>query len=326
LAIAARHSTQFLGKLRKLVVQTHPDVVIFDHTAMFQYATDLPWPAVTVGNAHDVYTQAWNRKAMRARNPLAHLLLGTESRRMANWEKRICAELDLVLTLNEKDKRLLEELQSAAQVIVVNPRISIPNCDPASVREPGSMLFCGAMDRPENADGVRWAVRSILPAIRLAVPNAKLYVAGSDGERLAHEFAGQEGVTITGFVPDLGRLMSRMEIALLPLRLGAGIKFKTLECMAAGLPTITTSIGAEGIAGSHGIHYLVAESEEEIASHAIELLKNSEARREMGAQAKTFITTTCDFSETMKLVEEALIDAVAKRKTVQNRDPALHSA
>jgi polysaccharide biosynthesis protein PslH len=319
LAIAARHSGSFRTRLEQAVRVRKPDLVIFDHTAMFQFVESAPATVVTAGIAHDVYTQVWDRKAAQARNPVLKPLLRAESRRMQSWETSAFRNLDLVIAFNEKDKHLIETLEPAATTIAVDPWMSLPISKAGSTREPGALIFWGAMDRLENVDAARWAAKELLPAIRQSVPHAKLYIAGNRGEHLAQEFAGREEIVVTGFVDDVGELMSRMEIALLPLRLGAGIKIKTLECMAAGLPVVTTSVGAEGVGGTGGRDYFVAEKADEIVQHTLSLLHNPPAAREMGARAIEFIAKRWDFEGRMHSLEAFLTQRVVERRDASYR-------
>lgn len=313
LAISARHSVAFRRRLRSLARDCSSDVVIFDHTAMFQYVSTVPSSAMKVASAHDIYVQTWRRKVSRAGNPASRLLFRIEESRMERWETNACAACDLVITHNDKDKRLLESLEPRARVIAIDPWSDPLNFHADAARESGSIIFLGAMDRRENSDAARWIVKEILPVIRREVPGARLYIAGSKGERLAQEFAGRDDVLVTGFVEDIGSLMARMEIALLPLRLGAGIKIKMLECMTAGLPIVTTSVGAEGIGGDHGTHYLVAEVADAIAEHTVWLFRNTAAAREMGARARKLVTESRDFEGRMSHLEHVLTETVAER-------------
>ena len=54
-------------------------------------------------------------------------------------------------------------------------------------------------------------------------------------------------VEVVGFVPDPAERLSAARVHVHPLRYGAGIKLKLIDTMAAGLPFVTTPIGAEGL-------------------------------------------------------------------------------
>lgn len=311
-AISVRRSLSFLRAFRKTLKISRTDAVIFDHTAMCQYLDYLPRSVKTVGNTHDILTQNWDRRTVITRNPIVKELIKLEAKRLRKWESETCKKLDFVLVPSEKDKCFLLDMQPHANVLVIDPWVSFFDKDLHTVREPGSLLFWGAMNREENADAARRAVEGILPRIRQSVPNAKLYIAGSHGNLLAREFAGRSDVVVTGFVQDVGALMASKEVALLPLRKGAGIKIKTLECMSAGLPVVTTSVGEEGIGGKEGIHYYVAESDEAIAKQVVRLLCNPEIARKMGSSAKAFVQKRLSFADRIKEVERALNERVSQ--------------
>lgn len=312
LAIAARNSRGYRQELHRLLGDHDFDVVLLDHTAMFQYARSLPKSLVTVGNAHDIVTQNWSRRLEAARSPLARSLLRIEADRMRSWEQNAFAKLDCVLVPSEKDQKLLLDMQPRATALVIDPWVS---GDGEGIRldpEPGALLYWGAMNRAENLDAARWAAAEILPKIRQAVPHAKLYIAGNQGEVLAKEFPGRTDIRITGFVEDVQCLMARMSVALLPLRQGAGIKVKTLECMSAGLPVVTTSVGEEGVGGTRGVHYQVAESAEQLAACTIRLLQDQAEARRMGQRAAEFMRQRQNFAGRMAEVErfvEKRVDA-----------------
>lgn len=316
LAIASRNSHGYRRALRRLLQEHDFDVVLLDHTAMFQYAHNLPKGLVVVGNAHDIVTQNWSRRVVAARSPLVRILLSFEANRMRSWEQDAFARLDCVLVPSEKDQKLLLEMQHRATALVIDPWVSGDGEGGRLECEPGALLYWGAMNRTENIDAARWAAVEILPRIRQVVPNAKLYIAGNHGEVLAKEFRERSDVRITGFVDDVQSLMARMSVALLPLRQGAGIKVKTLECMSAGLPVVTTSVGEEGVGGTHGVHYQVAESAEQLAAYTIRLLQYPAEASLMGQRAAEFIRHRQDFSGRMAEVERFIKERVQKARPV----------
>jgi glycosyltransferase involved in cell wall biosynthesis len=107
-----------------------------------------------------------------------------------------------------------------------------------------------------------------------------------------------------------------MDIALLPLRLGAGIKIKVLECMSAGLAVITTPVGIEGIAAVDGVEYLLGNTPEELAQHVIRMLNEPEACREIGAKGREFVAREFDFEASAERFGDELISRIeSARKT-----------
>lgn len=323
LAIAARNSPKYKTELYKVIAGQHFDVVLLDHTAMFQYADDLLGTMVVGGNAHDIVTQNWARRAASSGNFVAKRLLRAEANRMCKWERKIFGKLDFVLVPSEKDRDLLLNLQPKATTIVIDPWVTPTGGNDAIAVESGALLYWGAMNRPENVDAARWAAKEILPRIRRCVPSAKLYIAGNQGEALADEFSGRDDIVITGFVKDVAGLMARMNVALLPLRQGAGIKLKTLECMTAGLPVVTTPVGEEGIGGTCGVHYFVSENAERLAADAVRLLLNPPEARKMGECARRFMEQRQDFTGRLAEVERFLEARVAQANTQRGRDREL---
>jgi glycosyltransferase involved in cell wall biosynthesis len=315
LAVAVRNSQTYRREFHKLLIEHRFDVVLLDHTAMFQYAAEVPASIVVGGNAHDIVMQYWSRRAAAAKNKLFRYLLGAEAKRIRDWEQQVFGELNFILIPSEKDKDLLLKLQPRATAIVIDPWVSATAGGDVTGRQAGSLLFYGAMNRSENVDAARWGAREIFPQIKQAVQETKLYIAGSQSEKLGNEFSERDGIFVTGFVPDMAKLMAGMEIAFLPLRHGAGIKVKVLECMTAGLPVVTTSVGAEGVGGVDGVHYLVGESAEELATLVLRLLRNPIEAQKMGECAKQFMQQRYNFEGGIAKVECYMEEQVSKLKS-----------
>ena len=82
-------------------------------------------------------------------------------------------------------------------------------------------------------------------------------------------------VEVVGFVPDPFERLTRARVHVHPLRFGAGIKLKLIDTMAAGLPFVTTPIGAEGLGLGELEDALVAEDVEGLARLALQLYGNA---------------------------------------------------
>ena len=205
---------------------------------------------------HDLFFQAHERKATQAKG-LTRFFWQWEAARTKRWEAEVISRAKEVFTLTEKDKAVAETITGRSDLTVRYPEVDKVYHDIAKVRgldiRRGTILFWGQMSRRENEDGISWFVREIMPSIRQQRPHAKLIIAGANPTAAVLKLAC-DWVEITGFVADPHALFQTAEIAVAPLRLGAGIKIKVAEYMAAGIPTVATAIGAEGIRPSSLLH------------------------------------------------------------------------
>jgi glycosyltransferase involved in cell wall biosynthesis len=208
------------------------------------------WDRVTLV-AHDVVTQLWDRRVRHVtgwRRALARLELA----RVRRWERIAFRGVGRLVVLNEKDRDLAAAVSGRGDIGVRYPQVAryvAPGERTAGVVEPGTLLYWGHMARSENVDAVMHFARAIFPRIRAAVPEARLIVAGIDPPDTVRDLAGPQ-VEVTGFVPDPAPMFRRAALGIVPLRLGAGIKIKTIEMLDAGIPVVATTVGAEGVRSS----------------------------------------------------------------------------
>lgn len=300
ISIATRSTKLFRTKLRSLLASHHFDVAILDHTAMWQYANELGSVPVLVGSAHDVVSQLWQRKTQHERNLLLRSLSALEHSRIQRWEKSALETLDIVAPHSDKDAQLLRQINPSACICPIRPWFTSPNRTLRSPREPGSIAFLGAFDRSENRDAVEYGIRQVLPLVRSQCPDLKFYIVGSHSDRMKRLAEEYVDVVVAGFVEDLAGFLSRIQVALLPLRFGAGIKVKMLECMASGLAVVTTDVGAEGVGGDNGVHYLVGNTTAELADCTIRLLKNPALSQSIGDSARRLVLHEFDFGKALE--------------------------
>jgi polysaccharide biosynthesis protein PslH len=158
------------------------------------------------------------------------------------------------------------------------------------VRDPDAPVFSfvGLQSYAPNADASRWMATVVLPTIRESIPGARFRVVGRGGESLS-ELASLPGVTITGAVDDLREEMRRADVAVVPIRFGAGTRLKVVEALANRIPVVTTKVGCEGIDVVDGEHVLVADDDMAFAEACVRLTRDGELRRRLvDAGAKLF--------------------------------------
>ena len=105
-------------------------------------------------------------------------------------------------------------------------------------------------------------------------PGARLRLVGRGASPRLESIVGQlDTVVTTGFVDDLEAEYGAASLAVVPLRRGAGVKFKTIEALLRGVPVVATPVGAEGIGGPE-LFSCVTDDPRVLASAVVSALRN----------------------------------------------------
>lgn len=148
------------------------------------------------------------------------------------------------------------------------------------------VLFVAGFDRAPNVDAATWLVRAILPRVGLA---ATLSLVGSSPSDEVRRLAGGQ-VEVTGWVSDeqLAAMYASARVAVVPLRMGAGMKGKVIEALHHGLPLVTTRVGAQGLEGLDAV--VTVSDDEAVLARAIRtLLENDETWRVASAAQRRYV-------------------------------------
>jgi glycosyltransferase involved in cell wall biosynthesis len=134
------------------------------------------------------------------------------------------------------------------------------------------VVFLGNLGYGPNVDALEHFEEEIRPFLDARGSTVDLAVLGPG---VTDELRAQlPRVDFRGFVPDLFAALREFDLCVVPLRLGGGTKLKVLDAMAAGLPVVTTSVGAEGLNVSDGVHALVADSPDAFAEAVARVLED----------------------------------------------------
>jgi polysaccharide biosynthesis protein PslH len=157
-----------------------------------------------------------------------------------------------------------------------------------------SILFVGSMDYHANIDGVTWFTREIWPEIAEKHPELEFMIVGRHPSAAVRALASQR-IQVTGTVEDVRPFYASAVAVVVPLRVGSGTRLKILEAMAAGVPVVSTRLGAEGIDASHNIHLLLADNRAEMVV-AINQMTSSPMRSRLVLAAREFVVNRYDWA------------------------------
>jgi glycosyltransferase involved in cell wall biosynthesis len=103
----------------------------------------------------------------------------------------------------------------------------------------------------------------------------------------AHTYADYAAnLEMLGAVADIREPLERFAIFVCPVLSGSGVRVKLLEAFAAGIPVVSTAVGAEGLAAEDGRLCALADSPEAFAARVIELFADPAEAAAMAARAR----------------------------------------
>lgn len=126
-----------------------------------------------------------------------------------------------------------------------------------------------------NLDAVKILKKQLWLPIRKSLPNVNLHIYGAYIPQQVLEMHDEKtGFIVHGRAEDAKTVIENSRVLLAPLRFGAGLKGKLLDAMESGTPTVTTSIGAEGMTYQDKWNGMIENSPETFIDAAIELYTN----------------------------------------------------
>jgi glycosyltransferase involved in cell wall biosynthesis len=104
------------------------------------------------------------------------------------------------------------------------------------------------------------------------------------------------GVEVTGTVPDVRPFYREAVAQIVPLRVGGGSRLKILEAMAAGVPVISTTLGAEGLHVTDNVNIMLADTTDAMCRALDALMDNANYRESMIVAARVLVQKQYDWS------------------------------
>lgn len=283
------------------------DLLQVEYTAMSQYLGRFQRIATALFE-HDVYFQSIARSLGHRRGAVEELKARFEYLRALRYELRMLPQCDQVQVCTPANRdyllsflpRLQPRLRTGVRAGIDTSRYTYQPCG----REPLTLLFVGSFRHDPNRVGVDWFVRSVLPLVLQRQPGARLVVAGSDPPP-PHVYSAYSGsIEMLGYVEDVRTPLSRYALFVCPVLAGSGVRVKLLEAFAAGIPAVSTSLGAEGLASQDGEFCALADDAAGFASRILTLFADPQAAAAMAARARAEVVANWDMAVlTARLVE-----------------------
>ena len=188
------------------------------------------------------------------------------------------SDLSLIISRSEMNL-LVNQFKVSKKILLYLPFLLRPLKDYEvsklpSFEERQHFVSIGNFLHAPNWDKTLFLKEEIWPKIKKELPEAELHIYGAyTSQKVEQLHNASQGFLIKGKAPNAINAIKKGRVLLGPLRFGAGLKGKFIDAMQAGTPSVTTTVGAEGLCGDLPWCGEIANTADEIAKQAVLLYK-----------------------------------------------------
>jgi polysaccharide biosynthesis protein PslH len=284
LPVSRYRSAEMRRGIDSVLRSARPDCVVCDF--LFP-APNLPDPGGCFLFQHNVEAVIWERQAEQAADPLRRAYFGLQARRMRAFEGETCRRAGHVIAVSSTDAARMRELYGAQRISVIPTGVDLEYfAPPPQPKATAELVFVGSMDWMPNIDGVGFFLDEVFPRITARRPATTFAIVGrSPSKALAARADADRRITLTGTVRDVRPWLWGARVSVVPLRIGGGTRLKIYEAMAARVPVVSTTIGAEGLSIDPPRNICLADGADAMAEACLAWLDAEQERRRVAESA-----------------------------------------
>lgn len=229
-------------------------------------------------------------RAKKYRHGIFGLINLIEHNRVRKYESQISQYFDTSFVISEIDRQHINSISTNESLEVLENGVDLEFFHPnSSLILEKKIVFLGNMRTFPNQDAALYFAEEIFPVLLKDLPDLHFYIIGVYPSKKILALNSRPNIRVTGFVDDVRPHIWGSIAAVSPMRVGAGLQNKILECMACGIPVITTSLGNEGINARDRKEIFVAKEDGDFFKIISELLDSPQFRKEIGRNARSFV-------------------------------------
>jgi GT2 family glycosyltransferase/glycosyltransferase involved in cell wall biosynthesis len=237
-------------------------------------------------------------------------------------ELRLARRADLTLVVSPFEKSVIEKECPGIEVRILPTIYPLTENEIPGFEDRQGIIFIGGFEHSPNVDAVLYFAQEIFPLIRARIPDATFQIVGPDAPPEIQELASP-AIQVLGFVPDVDPIFAQARVAVAPIRFGAGVKGKVNQSMALGVPTVVTSVAAEGMHLVHDRDAMIADEPSGFADAVVRLWTSRQLWERLSSNGRTNVRKHFSVEAAEERVDELLQWAGLP---ASNRDPQVSLA
>jgi len=308
------------GRLIDVVRTGSFDVIHVDYLAMAWYAQAIrsavaECPPILL-RAHNVEYRILEHTASdRTRSWLHRQYYRLLAGQTARYETAVARAVQGIATVSEPDAQVFRGLAPETPVVAITPGMDLPLV-PRDLRSRSGQIrigMLGSLEWTPNVEGAIWFVREVLPRLLQRHPELQVHIAGRSPVPEVKALHTGSTVIVHGPVESASDFLGSLDIVVVPVLSGSGVRIKVLEGLANGCAMVSTSLGAEGLAVADGEQLLIADGPERFADACLRLINDEPLTRRLGQAGRTCIEDRYSWPAATAALEQAYASIAFKR-------------
>lgn len=311
-SVLSIYSPQLQDWVDQCVKKNNVDVITCEHSVNEIYVRpEFREQLRTVVNIHSsVYASCRNQLQTGTSENLWRDRLNLPL--LYRYEQRYCAKFSHIVVTTDDDRQQIQAFNPPSQIAVIPNGVDFSQF-PYRTVDPGGhrLIFIGAMDNLANIDAVTFLSLEVFPAIQERYPDTTLTLVGARPTSEVSALGNRPGITVTGRVPSMADYLHQATVCVVSMRTGYGIKNKTLEAMAAGVPVVGSDRGLEGLevdSPNVPLRALRANSVSEYVDAVTRLFEESQLRPQLSQNGRQFIENNYTWERAAQLYEQVILN------------------
>jgi glycosyltransferase involved in cell wall biosynthesis len=311
-SIVTRFDPELYKKVQQAIKDIQPDLIVVSMVDLAEYITfgktDIPCVLID----HNCEFGVIQRMASLATSVRSRLRYEMTWRKYAAWEASILKQFDRVVMPNKEDKDKMQQFSPSVRNITVIPNAADTDYyNPACWSPEGPVLvYNGALTYSPNFDAVLYYKEKIYPGLKKIYPDVQLLVTGRYDGINVERLTDCPGIKLTGYMEDIRDALYRSAACIIPVRQGGGMRLKIPEAMAAGVPVVSTGMGAEGLECIHEKHLLIADTADDFVTAICRIFEDRALVETLRQNARRLVETKYSWKRNAGLFVE-LVESVA---------------
>jgi glycosyltransferase involved in cell wall biosynthesis len=209
---------------------------------------------------------------------------------LRRYEQQTLGKFSHIVVTTDEDAQQMRSFAPKGQISLIANAVDL-NLFPYRTKDPGghNLVFVGGLDYFANIDAACYLGGEILPRLEEKYPHVTLTLVGSNPAPEVRALAQNPKITVTGRVPAIVDYLHQATLAVIAMRTGFGMKFKTLEAMAAGVPVVASDRGLEGMKVDEPLSAWRANEIEEYIEAISRLFEDADLRATLSHNARQLI-------------------------------------